>query len=82
MNILYELGDHLKQFKFICIDVANGYTEQFSDFIKKVRSEFKEKIIIAGNVCTPEMTEQLILSGADIVKVGIGGGSALSLIHI
>ena len=76
LNILYELGDHLKQFKFICIDVANGYTEQFSDFIKQVRDEFKEKIIIAGNVCTPEMTEQLILSGADIVKVGIGGGSA------
>ena len=56
--------------------MANGYTEQFSDFIKQVRDEFEEKIIIAGNVCTPEMTEQLILSGADIVKVGIGGGSA------
>jgi len=76
LKILYELGDDEQLFDFICIDVANGYTEQFSDFIKKVRSEFKEKIIIAGNVCTPEMTEQLILSGADIVKVGIGGGSA------
>ena len=73
LNILYELGEQLKQYKFICIDVANGYTEQFSDFIKQVRDEFEEKIIIAGNVCTPEMTEQLILSGADIV---------LSLIHI
>ena len=76
MNILYELQDKEKLFKIICIDVANGYTEQFSDFVKKVRSEFEDKIIIAGNVCTPEMTEQLILSGADIVKVGIGGGSA------
>ena len=76
LNILYELGEDLKQFNFICIDVANGYTEQFSDFIKQVRAEFEKKIIIAGNVCTPEMTEQLILSGADIVKVGIGGGSA------
>jgi len=76
MNILYDLEDKEKFFKIICIDVANGYTEQFSDFVKKVRSEFEDKIIIAGNVCTPEMTEQLILSGADIVKVGIGGGSA------
>ena len=48
LNILYELGDHLKQFKFICIDVANGYTEQFSDFIKQVRDKFEEKIIILG----------------------------------
>ena len=76
LQILHELGDNIKHFNFICIDVANGYTEQFSDFIRKVRSEFEDKIIIAGNVCTPEMTEQLILSGADIVKVGIGGGSA------
>ena len=76
LQILYEIGKDLKDFNYICIDVANGYTEQFSEFIRKVRSEFEEKIIIAGNVCTPEMTEQLILSGADIVKVGIGGGSA------
>jgi GMP reductase len=76
LNILYELVATNANIKFICIDVANGYTEQFSDFIKQVRTEFEEKIIIAGNVCTPEMTEQLILSGADIVKVGIGGGSA------
>ena len=76
LQILYELGERVKLFNFICIDVANGYTEQFSDFIKQVRAEFEKKIIIAGNVCTPEMTEQLILSGADIVKVGIGGGSA------
>ena len=76
LRILYEIGKDLKDFNYICIDVANGYTEQFSEFIRKVRSEFEEKIIIAGNVCTPEMTEQLILSGADIVKVGIGGGSA------
>ena len=76
LQILFEIGKDLKDFNYICIDVANGYTEQFSEFIRKVRSEFEEKIIIAGNVCTPEMTEQLILSGADIVKVGIGGGSA------
>jgi len=76
LNILYDLEEKERLFKIICIDVANGYTEQFSDFVKKVRSEFEDKIIIAGNVCTPEMTEQLILSGADIVKVGIGGGSA------
>ncbi len=76
LQTLYDLGEQIKDFNFICIDVANGYTEQFCDFIKLARSEFENKIIIAGNVCTPEMTEQLILSGADIVKVGIGGGSA------
>lgn len=61
--------------QFICIDVANGYSEYFSEFIAKVRKRFPEKIIMAGNVVTGEMTEQLILSGADIVKVGIGPGS-------
>ena len=61
--------------KMICIDVANGYREVFLNFVKKVRGAFPEKIIIAGNVATREMTEALILAGADIVKVGIGPGS-------
>jgi len=64
-----------KGLKMICIDVANGYREVFLNFVKKVRGEFPEKIIIAGNVATREMTEALILAGADIVKVGIGPGS-------
>lgn len=59
----------------ICLDVANGYTESFVDFVKKVRAFFKDKIIVAGNVVTADMTEALVLAGADIVKVGIGGGS-------
>ena len=61
--------------RFVCIDAANGYTARFCDFIKKVREEHPALIIIAGNVVTGEMTEQIILSGADIVKVGIGSGS-------
>ena len=61
--------------KFICIDVANGYCEYFVEFIKEIRNKYPDKIIIAGNVVTKEMTEQLILSGADIVKVGIGSGA-------
>jgi GMP reductase len=61
--------------RFVCIDAANGYTARFCDFIKKVREEHPALIIIAGNVVTGEMTEQLILNGADIVKVGIGSGS-------
>lgn len=64
-----------KQLSFICLDIANGYSEHFAIFIKKVRKEFPEHIIMAGNVVTQEMTEQLLLSGADIVKVGIGPGS-------
>ncbi|QFQ32937.1 GMP reductase [Buchnera aphidicola (Aphis fabae)] len=61
--------------KYICIDVANGYSEHFVCFLKKVRNAFPNKIICAGNVVTGEMVEELILSGADIVKVGIGPGS-------
>ena len=64
-----------KDLKMICIDVANGYREVFLNFVKKVREAFPEKIIIAGNVATREMTEALILAGADIVKIGIGPGS-------
>lgn len=63
------------QLKFICIDVANGYSEHFVDFVKKARLQFPDKVIIAGNVVTGEMVEELIISGADIVKVGIGPGS-------
>ncbi len=59
----------------ICIDVANGYTERFVDFVKRVREQFPHQVIMAGNIVTPEMVEQLILSGADIVKIGIGPGS-------
>lgn len=63
------------QLKFICIDVANGYSQHFVDFVKEARAQFPDKVIIAGNVVTGEMVEELILSGADIVKVGIGPGS-------
>jgi GMP reductase len=59
----------------ICLDVANGYQESFVDFVAKVRKQFPDKIIIAGNVVTSDMTEQLVIAGADIIKVGIGGGS-------
>jgi len=60
---------------FITIDVANGYHENFVDFVAQMREEFPEQTIIAGNVITAEMTEELILRGADIVKCGIGPGS-------
>jgi len=61
--------------KFVCIDVANGYTERFVDFVKRFRAENPMLVIIAGNVVTGEMTEELLLAGADIIKVGIGPGS-------
>ena len=60
---------------FICIDVANGYSEHFVEFVKKIRTSFPDKTIIAGNVVTGEMVEELILAGADVIKVGIGPGS-------
>ena len=61
--------------KYVCMDIANGYSDHFAAHVRKVRSEFPELVIIAGNVVTREMTEELILAGADIVKVGIGPGS-------
>jgi len=62
---------------WICLDVANGYTERFNDYVTLMRNHeaIKDKIIVAGNVCTPEAVEQIILEGADIVKIGIGPGS-------
>ena len=59
----------------VCIDVANGYTQSFVNFIKEFRDDHPNVLLMAGNVVTPEMTEELILAGVDIVKVGIGPGS-------
>ena len=61
--------------KYVCIDVANGYSKRFRDFVAQFKLQFPHVIIIAGNVVTGEMTEELILAGADIIKVGIGPGS-------
>ncbi len=61
--------------KFICVDVANGYHENYGDFIARLRDMYMDKTIIAGNVITAEMTEELIIRGADVVKCGIGPGS-------
>lgn len=61
--------------RYICLDVANGYSEHFVEFLKDVRKKFPEHTIMAGNVVTGEMVEELILAGADIIKVGIGPGS-------
>jgi len=61
--------------KYVCIDVANGYTERFVDFVKQFRMLYPEIVIIAGNVCTADQTQELILNGADIIKCGIGPGS-------
>ena len=60
---------------YVCIDVANGYTETFVKFVARIRAEHPDLVIMAGNVVTGEMTEELVLGGADIVKVGIGPGS-------
>ena len=87
-NVWYSIGmvkaDEEKLAEFIkqggkpdkiCIDVANGYSEHFVDYVKKMRDLYPKLTIMAGNVVTGEMVEQLILNGADIVKVGIGPGS-------
>jgi GMP reductase len=60
---------------YVCVDVANGYTKSFIDFIRKLRKAYPDVTLMAGNVVTGEMTEELVLNGVDIVKVGIGPGS-------
>ena len=71
-DVLQETGCGM-----ICIDVANGYMKALLDFCKKVRAEYPDKIIVAGNVATKERVQELIVhGGVDIVKVGIGPGSA------
>ena len=65
--------------KWVCVDVANGYMQQLVNFCKKVRENYPDKIIVAGNVVSREMTEELIINGkVDVVKVGIGGGCFVS----
>lgn len=75
---LQKVADILKnhaEVQFVCLDVANGYSEAFVVAVKHVRASFPHHTIIAGNVVTGEMVEELLLSGADIIKVGIGPGS-------
>lgn len=86
-NVFYSIGitsEDLDKLAFvrrqvpvtkICMDVANGYSEQFLQIVKRVRDENKDAVIMAGAIVTGEMAEALILAGADIVKVGIGSGS-------
>merc|ERR550532_2624989 len=75
MDKLDEVLRAVPELKFICVDVANGYSEAFVQCIRDVRATYPQLTIMAGNVVTKEMTEELIFSGADIIKVGIGPGS-------
>ena len=75
LHELIKSGLHNK-FSFICIDVPNAYLERVVNKVKEIRELFPEHIIMAGNVVTNEMTEELLLNGADIIKVGIGSGGA------
>ena len=70
-NVLKSFPD----VKMITVDVANAYHQNMVEFVARVRDEFPDKVIVAGNVVTPEMTEELIINGADVVKIGIGPGS-------
>ena len=59
----------------LVVDIANGYTQKFAAFVKSIRDNYPDIVIIAGNVATPEMVQELIINGADYVKIGIGPGS-------
>lgn len=72
-RMVYEQVDDA--LKYVCIDVANGYSERFVNFVSQFKTLYPKIVLIAGNVCTADQTQELILNGADIVKVGIGPGS-------
>jgi len=71
-DVYEQVGDQLK---YVCIDVANGYSQRFIEYVREFRQLYPDVVIIAGNVVTADQTQELILNGADIVKVGIGPGS-------
>ena len=71
-SVYEQVGDKLK---YVCIDVANGYSQRFIEYVNDFRNMYPSIVIIAGNVVTADQTQELILNGADIVKVGIGPGS-------
>ncbi|KAL4837040.1 hypothetical protein H8958_012836 [Nasalis larvatus] len=79
---LEQILEAIPQVKYICLDVANGYSEHFVEFVKDVRKRFPQHTIMAGNVVTGEMVEELILSGADIIKVGIGPGAGADFVML
>ena len=72
VQVYTRVGENLK---YLCIDVANGYSEGFVTHVREIRKRHPHIVIIAGNVVTADQTQELILNGADIVKVGIGPGS-------
>lgn len=78
---LQQILDYNYQINVIMVDVANGYTNLFVNQIKKIRLLYPDKILIAGNLVTSEMTEELILNGVDICKIGIGPGSVCTTRH-
>lgn len=72
---LFELLNKGSMCDKICIDVANGYMPKLLEFVREVRAKYPRALIMVGNVVTGDITQDLILNGADIVKVGIGPGS-------
>ncbi|XP_025026901.1 GMP reductase 1 [Python bivittatus] len=78
---LINIIEAIPLIKYICLDVANGYSEHFVEFVKAVHVRFPKHTIMAGNVVTGEMVEELLLSGADIIKVGIGPGKLVKSVY-
>jgi GMP reductase len=72
LRMLFKLAVPLPN---ICIDIANGYRQSFVKFVREIRELYPQSVMMAGNVCTPEMVIELLIEGkADLIKVGIGGG--------
>ena len=82
MGVSEDETDKLTEFtkkhgapKYLCIDVANGYSDIFVDHVARMRDTYPNTTIMAGNVVTDDIVYELVSKGADIIKVGIGPGS-------
>lgn len=73
---LEEICKHIPGIKYICFDVANGYMIKYINHLFEMRNKYPDVKIIAGNVATPKGCEQILNTGVDYVKIGIGSGSA------
>jgi IMP dehydrogenase len=61
--------------KVLCLDVAHGHHIYVKNALEKIKSEYTDVEVIAGNIATEQAAAHLINWGADCLRVGIGGGS-------
>ena len=80
VGITHDISDRVYALQqvgvdIVCLDSAHGHTKGVIDALKKIKKDFKNLPVIAGNIATGDGAKALAEAGADAVKVGIGPGS-------